>query len=273
MNASFQTSYPTNMPRGVAGRIADCGFKNTLSPFALEAIPPAIGVMKPLNLDYRIMLPRNNTASSVFSEELVLGNVINATVNGVAITPVNFAGTALATMQAIADEIEEIPTVESATVGGAGNLTITIVSVPGTATAVTAFAVTGGATQAAIVTTAGQSGVFFGVTQYIYDNMGAWLPPIGPNLSVTGGPNTPYYEGSVVPTLTQGRIYVTPEDIVTSNSPVYMRIAASGANTQLGAFTGTSDGANTVLIPAAQAIWREGNLFVGDVAVLEINLP
>ena len=67
MTAYFQNTYPYNMPIGIAGRIADCGFKNTLSPVCLEQLPSAIGVMKPLNLDYAIMMPRNNTASSVFS--------------------------------------------------------------------------------------------------------------------------------------------------------------------------------------------------------------
>lgn len=273
MNASFQNTYPFNMPRGVAGRIADCGFKNTLSPQSLEPIPAAIGVMKPLNLDYRVMLPRNNSASSVFSADLITDNVINATVNGVAITPVTYATSHLDTMQAIADEIEAIPTIESATVGGANNRTITIISIPGTATDVTSFIVTLGASQATVTTTEGQSGTFFGITQQVDGNMMGWIPPVGQNLSLTSGAVTPYPTGFVVPTLTQGRIYVIPEEIVTSNSPVYMRIEALGNNTQLGAFRGSADGGTAVLLPANQIIWREGNEFLGDVAVIELNLP
>lgn len=272
-NASFQNSYPINMPIGVPGRIADCGFKNTLSPMCLEAIPSALGVMKPLNLDYAIMLPRNNTASSVFSADLITGNTVNMTVNGVAITPVVYATSHLATMQQIANAIASIPTISSATVGGANDRTLTIISVPGTATVVTVATVTGGASQATITTTASQSGTFFGVTQSIYNKMNAWIPDLGPNLTLSSGMPSPYYTGQVAPTLTQGRIYVVPEDVVTSNSPVYLRVAANGANTQLGAFTGTSDGANTILIPSTQAIWREGNGEVGGIAVLELNIP
>jgi hypothetical protein len=127
-NAFIQNTYPINMPIGIKGRIADCGFKNTLSPNCLEDIMPALGVLKPFNLDYNIMLPRNDTASSVFSADLVALNVINATVNGVAITPVVFTTSHLNTMQLIANEIQAIPSVSSATVGGANNRTITIIS-------------------------------------------------------------------------------------------------------------------------------------------------
>lgn len=272
-NASFQNSYPLNMPRGIPGRIADCGFKNTLSPMCLEAIAPALGVMKPLNLDYKIMLPRNDTASSVFSADLITGNTVNATVNGVAITPVVYATSHLATMQAVANAIAAIPSVSSATVGGVNNRTITIISNVGTATAVTVFTVTGGASQATVATTASQSGTFFGVTQEIYNKMNAYVANLGPNLTLSSGLQSPYYAGQVAPTLTQGRIYVVPEDVVTSNSAVYLRVAANGANTQLGAFTGTSDGANTILIPTTTAIWREGNEVIGGIAVLELNIP
>lgn len=272
-NAYFQNSYPFNMPLGVPGRIADCGFKNTLNPTALENIPAALGLLKPFNVDYAVMLPRNDTASSVFSADLVTLNVINATVNGVAITPVVFDTSHLITMQLIADEIAAIPSVQSATVGGLNNRTITIVSVVGTATVVTSFVVTLGATQATVTTTAGQSGVFFGVSQAVYNKMNTWIPDTGPNLSRSSGIAAPYYQGNPVPTLTQGRIYVVPEDLVVSNSPVYLRVAANGLNTVLGSFRSDADGGSAILIPATQAIWREGNPVVGEVAVLEINLP
>lgn len=269
----FQNSYPFDMPKGVPGRIADCGFKNTLSPQCLETISSALGVMKPLNLDYKIMLPRNDTGSSVFSADLVTSNTVNATVNGVAITPVVFTTSHLVTMQAVANAIAAIPSVSSATVGGANNRTITIVSEVGTATDVTVFTVTGGASQATVTTTESQSGTFFGVTQTIYNKMAGYLSNTGPNLFVSSGLPTPYFPGEVAPTLTQGRIYVVPETVVTSNSPVYLRVAPSGANTVLGSFRGDSDGGSAVLIPVTSAIWREGNGTVGDIAVLELNIP
>lgn len=273
--AYFQNAYPFDMPIGIPGRIADCGFKNTLSPQCLENIPAAVGVMKPFNVDYKIMLPRNDTASSVFSADLILDNVVNATVNGVAIAPVAFNtyGSHLLTMQAIADEIQNIPSVASAVVGGVNNRTITIISNVGTATNVTVFAVTLGVSQATVTTTASQSGTFFGVTQSIYNKMNAWFPYGGPNLFLSSGQPNPYFQGEVAPTLTQGRIYVVPETVITSNSPVYMRVAPNGNFVQMGAFRGDADGGTCVLIPVTSAIWREGNGTVGGIAVLELNIP
>ena len=271
--AYFQNAYPFDMPIGIPGRIADCGFKNTLSPQCLENIPAAVGVMKPFNVDYKIMLPRNDTASSVFSADLITGNTVNATVNGVAITPVVFATSHLLTMQAVANAIAAIPSVASAVVGGASDRTITVISDVGTATNITVFTVTGGASQATITTTASQSGTFFGVTQSIYNKMNAWFPYTGPNLALSSGAPNPYFQGEVAPTLTQGRIYVVPETVITSNSPVYLRVAPNGLNTQLGAFRGDADGGSAVLIPVTSAIWREGNGVVGGIAVLELNIP
>jgi hypothetical protein len=271
-NASFQNSYPYNMPIGIPGRIADCGFKNTLSPRALEAIPAARGVMKPLNLDYCITLPRVNLGTIAISVALITGNTFNATINGVALTPTIYATSSAATMEAIATKIREIPTVQSATVAVDG-LSITIVSVPGFTTTVTGSAVTGGASQPTVTQSAAATGTFFGVTQHIYNKMNAWIPDFGPNLTVSSGFESPYYTGQVIPTLTQGRIYVVPENVVTSNSPVYLRVAPNGANTSLGTFSGIADGGNSVLIPATQAIWREGNGIVGGIAVLELNIP
>lgn len=272
-NAFIQNTYPFNMPIGVLGRIADCGFKNTLSPTALENIQAALAVVKPLDVDYAVALPRNNMAASVFSADLITGNTINFTVNGVAITPVVFATSHLATMQAIADEIAAIPSISSATVGGANDRTLTIISNVGTATVVTVATVTGGVSQATITTTASLSGTFFGITQAVYNKMNTWIPDVGQNLTRSSGESAPYYAGNPVPTLTQGRIYVQPEDVVTSNSPVYMRVVPTLANPQVGSLRSDADSGNAVLIPATSAIWREGNGVVGNLAVIELNLP
>lgn len=273
MTAFFQNTYDQNMPKGRLGRFADCGFKNNLSPFALEIIDIGLGVLKPFDVDYKIMLPRNDLATNVFSGDLVASNEINVTVNGVAITPVVYAVSHLATMQAIADEIELIPTVASATVGGANDRTITIISVVGNATVISGFLVTLGASQATVTTTLGQNGLFFGVTLSNYAQYGGSNYPTGPNLTSSDGDELPYQIGEVVPTLTRGRIYIKPEVVMTSNSAVYLRVAVNGAGTAIGQFLDNADGGNAILIPATTAIIREGNATVGDLAVLEINLP
>ena len=268
MTFPFQTSYPINMPIGVPGRIADNCFKNTLNPIAAENIYPARGVCKSPGEDYVVNLPRVNQSVNVFSADLVTGNVINVTVNGIAITPVNYATSHLATMNAIAAEIEALPGIASATVGGANNRTITIMSDNGTSITVTGFLVTGGGSQATVNTTNSPFGAFFGVSQMVYNKMNVYDPSNDPSIAGVA----PYYTGDPVPVLTQGRIYVVPETVVTAESAVYVRFAGNGLNQTLGLFRGDADSATCQLIPATSAKWREGNGVVGGIAVLELTL-
>lgn len=264
----FQTSYPLNMPIGVPGRIADNCFKNTLSPICGENIMPARGVCKAPGQDYVVVLPRVNQSVNVFSADLITDNVVNATVNGVAITPVTFATSHIATMNVIAGEIRNLAGIASATVGGVNNRTITVLSDNGTAITITGFTVTGGASQATVTTTNSAFGQFFGVSQEIYNKVGNWNPG---NLTDLQEQST-YYQGNAMPTLTQGRIYVVPETVVTAESAVYVRHAANGLNTTLGLFRGDADGGTCTLIPATSAKWREGNITVGGIAVLELTI-
>lgn len=273
--ASFQSNYNYDMPAGKPGRIADCGFKNTLSPVAIESVPAAVMVMRPVGLQYEISLPRINQTNAVLGADLEAGNIINATVNGVAIAPIEYDdyGSHLATMQAIADAISAIPSVSSANVGGANNRTITVISIPGTTSDISIFTVTGGSDQPSVLINSAVAGPMFGITQDIYGRMNSWTPQASMNLSASGTEAMPYLKGEVVPTLTQGRIYVVPETIVMPGDPVYVRVAPNGANTQLGALRNTGDSGTAVQVLAQNAVWREGNASIGDVAVIELNLP
>lgn len=265
------------MPIGIAGRIADCGFKNTLSPYCVETIPPAVGVVKPTNADYRIMLPRDQNGSVTFSVPLIAGNNFVVTVNGTLVTATSYQpGLSEDWYDSVKTQIENIVGVEEVIFNTPTDQAPTgfqIVPVVGTSLTITGAAVTGGASQPTTTSSTSVSGVFFGVTQFIYNRMNTWTPDNGPNAVVSSAAPLPYYEGEVAPTLTQGRIYVVPETVITSNSAVYMRIRTNGVFTQLGSFRGDADSATCVLIPATQAIWREGNGVVGGLAVLELNLP
>ena len=269
----FQNTYPYNMPIGVPGRIADCGFKNTLSPISLEVIQPALAVYKPVGMDYRIQLPRLNQATAVLSADLVTSNSVAVTFNGVALTPVVFTTNHLTTMGLIATAIAAEPNVASATVGGASNRTITVIMDAGYTGVINSFVVTLGASQATATLAQGTSGVFFGVAQEVYNRMASFAYPTGPNLVQSSGFPSGYYAGQVVPTLTQGRIYVIAEDVVTSDSAVYVRVAASGLNTQVGSFRSDADSGTAILVSSAYALWREGNGTAGGIAVLELNIP
>jgi hypothetical protein len=268
MSFPFQNAYPINMPIGVPGRIADNCFKNNLSPIAAENIYAARGVCKSPGQDYVVNYPRVNQSVNVFSADLITGNTVNATVNGVAITPVVFATSHLATMNAIAAEIAALPNIASAVVGGANNRTITIMSDNGTSITVTGFLVTGGASQATVTTTDSAFGAFFGVSMLVYNKMNVWNPSNDPEIAG----QEPYYTGDPVPVLTMGRIYVVPETVVTAESAVYVRFTGNGLNQTLGLFRGDADSATCQLIPATSAKWREGNGTVGGIAVLELTL-
>ena len=56
----------------------------------------------------------------------------------------------------------------------------------------------------------------------------------------------------VVSIMREGVIYALAEKAVTEGGPVFVRHAASGGNTQLGAATDTDDGANTSLLAGAR---------------------
>lgn len=274
MTAFFQNTYAFNMPIGIPGRIADCGFKNTLSPVALEEILPALAVFKPTGVDYQVELPRLATNTLTFSADLVTGNTVTMTVNGVAMTGIPFNTNQQTTMNDLAAQIiiQNIDVVQSAVVGPSPYRTITVNAKPGSALTISGV-VTGGASQATITSAQAVDGTFFGVSQYIYNKQALYSANVGVNAAVTAFGPAPYYAGEVVPTLTQGRIYVVPETVVNSDSPVYVRFAPSGANTQMGTFRGDADGGTAQLIPAGIAIWREGNGTVGGIAVLELNIP
>lgn len=61
-----------------------------------------------------------------------------------------------------------------------------------------------------------------------------------------------YADGATVPVLDKGKIWVTTEDTCVERGAVYVRIAASGANTQIGAFRSDADGGNAVLVTNAR---------------------
>lgn len=269
MTFPFQTAYPLNMPIGVPGRIADnCTVKNTLNPLAGEDILPARGVCKAIGQDYVVTYPRVNQSVNVFSADLITGNTVNATVNGIAITPVVYATSHVATMNAIAAEIAALPGIASAIVGGANNRTLTVMSDNGTSIAVTGFLVTGGASQATVTTTDSQFGQFFGVCQFEYIKSNRWNPSNSPSLAGID----PYYTGEPCPIMTTGRIYVVPETVITAESAIYVRHAGNGLNQTLGLFRGDSDGGTCTLIPATMIRCREGNGVVGGIAVLELSI-
>ena len=80
-----------------------------------------------------------------------------------------------------------------------------------------------------------------------------------------------YPPGTTISILRQGRVWVAVEEAVTPGSPVFLRYAASGSNTQAGTFRASADGSTAVQLTDG-AVWRT-SAQPGGFAVLELNLP
>ena len=126
-----QLSYPFLMDVGSVGFLADSGFRNVLSPIAFESFNTGLGLAKVIGQDYVVRLPESNLSTIVLSGDLVTSNVTNVSVNGVALAPITFATSHLATMNTIAAAILAQPNIASAVVGGAGNHTLTVTATEG----------------------------------------------------------------------------------------------------------------------------------------------
>jgi len=261
---SGQLSYDNLMTNGSAGELADCGFKNVLSPQCSEEMPIGLGVAKVVGSDYKVRLPHQNLSTIVFDADLVTSNVINGDVNGVAISPVTFSTNHLTTMNLIKAELEGLDAVESATVGGSGNRTLTVVAAEdAVAVFLENWVVTLGAGQAGVTLSNTSSDSLYGIGLRTQNKE---------NLYASTGSNgvAPYYVGDCVSMLTKGRVFVAVEDTLDSDSDVYVRFYANGANTQLGSFR--SDADSGTALACADCVWRVG-ASAGALAVLEINKP
>jgi len=260
-----QTAYNFLMNVASQGQLYDIGFNNVLTPVTpLNSIFPGLGVAKVIGQDYQVRLPFVDIATVVASIPLVTGNSTVVTLNGIALTPVVWATSNAATLTAIAALIAAQAGIASAVSNGVDTITITASQgLPVTATFVTTL----GATQPVWTTTLTNDNVFYGVAVYIQNKMNL----LGAGGFGSGGPS-PYIAGDPVPVLTRGRIWVTVENTVTSDSPVYWRVQATLANPQVGGFRSDSDGGNAILLPSTQVRWIIG-ASTGGLAVLDINQP
>jgi len=257
-----QLSYPFLMDVGSVGLLADSGFKNVLSPIAFENFNVGLGLAKVIGQDYIVRLPQSNLSTIDLDADLVTSNVINVSVNGVALAPIIFATSHLATMNTIAAVILAQPNIASAVVGGANNRMITVTATEGNVAIVNSFVITLGASQATATITNTTQDTFYGVGARSQDKPN----PLNP-LGSFGNPI--YFQGDCVSLLTRGRIYVAAEQNLTSDSPVYWRFAANGLLLP-GGFRADSDGGRAIALPAAR--YTVGAM-AGAIATLEINLP
>ena len=260
---SGQTSYPLYMTVGSAGQLYDLSFNNVFSPVTpLNNIPMGIGVSKVIGQDMQVRLPFEDIVAVQASTALVASNSTVVTLNGIALTPVVYATSNAATLTAIAALIAAQDGIASAVSDGTDTITITAEQgLPVTAT----FVTTGGAGQPTWTSTYSNDNVFYGIALYIQNKQNL----LGPQGSAGG---SPYYPGDPVPVLTRGQVYVTTENNMTSDSPIYWRIKPSLSFPQVGGFRSDSDGGNAILLPSTQIRCIIG-ASAGGLAVLDINQP
>lgn len=258
-----QTAYNFLMNVASQGQLYDIGFNNVLSPVsAVEIIPMGLGVAKVIGQDMQVRLPHQDIVVVQASTSLGASNSTVVTLNGIALAPVVYAVSNPATLTAIAALIAAQDGIASAVSDGTDTITITASQ----GFAVTATFITSGGGAVTWTSTYTDDNVFYGVALYIQNKqnlLGAAGGSAGP---------APYIVGDPVPVLTRGRVWVTTETTVTSDSPVYWRIKPTLSNPQVGSFRGDSDSGNAILLSSSQVRWIIG-ASAGSLAVLDINQP
>lgn len=259
-----QLSYNFLMTIGVAGELYDIGFNNVLTPVnpGPDNIFAGFGVAKVIGQDMQVRLPRQDIAALTQSVPLVSLNSTVVTLNGIPLAPVVYSSSNAVTMAAIAALIAAQPNIASATFDSVD--TINVQAEQGYAVTISAVT-TLGVGQPTWSTAYDNDNVFYGVAVFIQNKMNLGSP------QGSAGP-APYIPGDAVSTLTRGRIYVTVENTVTSDSPVYWRMIPTISNPLVGGFRSDSDGGNAILLPSNQVRWIIG-ASAGNLAVLEINQP
>lgn len=258
-----QLQYGYLMDVASEGLLADCGFKNCLSPRAFADIPIGRGVAKVVGTDYDVRLPAQNSSVTVLDADLVTSNSVAITLNAVVMTPIVFATSHAATMAAIAAAVLAEPNIASATVSDANSRTLTVISDEGEVVTMDSFVVTLGASQATATIVNGTQDGLYGIALRTQNK---------PNLLSATGSNgaAPYYEGEPVSMLSRGRAYVYVDQDVDADDPVYCRFVEGATDSLIGRFRKDDDSGEAFLV--ADAVFRVG-ASDGGLAILEINKP
>jgi hypothetical protein len=180
----------------------------------------------------KVGLPYSNQATLVLDGDLVASNVLagNIVVNGVTTAYTEtYATSHLATITALAAEIEAIAGVLTATVGGASNRTITVVADPETDIAFSSGAITGGAGQAGVTRTNTCSSTVAGIAVH--------------SEKEPESDGTVYYNDlETVPYLTSGTVDIVTDDALDVTDTIYFRFYGESAADEKRGMIGAADG-------------------------------
>jgi hypothetical protein len=247
-----QTDYSEYAKIGIVGMPYDIAeVVDNVSPVAYETIGLGLGIVRmpsyttPGQLVAR--LPRANFTKIILSADLVSGDVVNLTINGVAIAAVTAGGTPATDILALATAIEAHADIDEADVDrtDTSNRTILIYSKDGKDCILAGWAVTVHSTTLSITNTLSTTDLILGLsmqTQGKEQQLGSLI--------------LNYVAGNAVNCRRVGRLWVFAEVAVAANDPVYVRlqdgtttIGGVAYATVRGGLRNDSDSGTCVLVP------------------------
>ncbi len=213
-----QTAYQLDFNAANDGQLVDrLNSKTDSLPAAHNDLPMGRLVYRTSSGEAR--LPNLTSVTLVLDADLVAsnvlaGNIVVVDTDGNATTTAyteTYASSHLATMTALAVELDAIAGIASATVGGASNRTITVVPEDGYSVYFASGAVTAGSSQAGVTLAATEGGTFWGA---------AYLTEREPDS--TG--NTDYQDLEMVSVATRGDVWIRSDAQLTRTSSVFVRV-------------------------------------------------
>lgn len=257
----MQLSYVPDADLAYAGMPYDAMYQDSISKAALELLNFGYAAFRSddTNKPNSVRGAKRNSPTLVWTGDFVASNVINGTVNGVAIAPVTYATSQLVTVTALGDAIVAAALAQGIVatyVLSNSNHTITLLT-KDSSTVLASFVVTGGAGQVTATITAPTTNVagdFVGVLR---------AAEATPARSVDG--LNGYSVGDATSIIRKGRVWVPITATVLDGAPAYVDMTVGSE----GKFTSVSAG----------NIGPVGTFFGAAAAtgislgVLDINLP
>lgn len=257
----MQLNYNADPAVGMAGMPADGHMLDGDSAFTTENLDFGVAVFRSddTTRTRSVRRTKRNGSTLVAAGDLITANVVNGNVNGVALAPITFASTHLATITAVADAIVAALLVQGivATYALSGsNRTVTFTVIDGTLD-LTSFIVTAGSSQTTFTMTNQTTDAlvdFVGVAR------GDSRPPrISDGLAG-------YAPKDSLMAVRKGRIWVPIIADVADNADAYVSVVAGSESK----FTSSSASGAIGPVGKFRGAWPTAGL---GLAVLELNLP
>ncbi len=209
----MQLDYNNDMNKGYPGLIGSLVNSTIRTKAAQHDIGFGMGVVSGSDADKQIRVPINDTGTLLFDADFVTDNVINLTVNGVAIVPVTFATSHAATLTLLTAAIALLTGINAVELG-ARSVTISGSDID---IVVTNIIITAGSSQAGGVFSQLYSSIFRGFTVHTHKQA---------NLTHD---TAVYSDKEAVNYMTKGDILVPTSKAVSQDESVYIVVGGTDA--------------------------------------------